>query len=45
MFFIHSFTGFEKIIHMLIDRGANVNAVDEAHTSALIIAANKGFVL
>lgn len=44
-FFIRSFLGFEKIVQMLIDRGANVNAVDEDNTSAIIFAANKGRVL
>lgn len=41
-FIFSSFTGFEKIVQLLIERGANVNAIDGNSDSALIIAANKG---
>lgn len=39
---IHSPLGSEKIVQMLIEKGANVNAVHENAGSALIIAAFKG---
>lgn len=34
--------GFEKIGRMLIEKGANVNAVNKNNDSALLIAAFKG---
>lgn len=34
--------GFERIVRMLIERGANVNAVNSGHNSALIYAAVNG---
>lgn len=36
-------TGDEKIVRMLIEKGANINAVDENANSALILAASLGF--
>lgn len=41
---IHSLIGSEKIVQILIESGANVNAVDEDNDSALMRAANKGNV-
>lgn len=41
-FFIHSIIGFETIVQMLIEKGANVNAVNEDNNSALIYAALEG---
>lgn len=42
LFFIHLFVGFEKIVHILIENGVNVKAVNEKNNSALIFAASKG---
>lgn len=39
---VHSFIGFEKIVQMLIEKGADVNAVNEDNFSAIIYAANRG---
>lgn len=39
---IYLFLGREKIVQMLIERGANINAVDVDNNSALIFAASKG---
>ena len=39
---IHSFIGSEKIVRMLIDKGADVNAVDEKNNSALLYATKNG---
>ena len=36
------FTGNEKMVKMLIDKGANVNAANENKNSALIFAALRG---
>lgn len=44
-FFIYLFAGFEKIVQMLIEKEAHINAIDEDSTSALIFAADKGSVL
>lgn len=41
----HPFTGFEKIVQMLIDRGAGVNAVTDDKNSALIFASSNGNIL
>lgn len=38
----YSFIGFEEIVEILIERGANVNAVDRKNDSVLILAASKG---
>lgn len=35
-------TGSEKIVQMLIEKGANVNAVNEEGDSALTVAVSKG---
>lgn len=35
-------TGSEKILQMLIEKGANVNAVNEEGDSALTVAVSKG---
>lgn len=42
IFFIHFFVGYEKILQMLVEKGANVNIVDANNNSALIFAASKG---
>lgn len=39
---MHLFLGFEKIVRILINKGANVDAVNEDKDSALTIAAKKG---
>lgn len=36
------FIGFEEIVGMIIDKGANINALDENNDSALILAAKAG---
>lgn len=36
------FSGHEKIVHMLVERGANVNAAIEDGQTALYFAANNG---
>lgn len=41
-FTFDSFIGLEKISRMLIERGVNINAVDEKNNSALILAVVKG---
>lgn len=43
--FARSFTGSMKIVQMLIEKGANVNAVNEDHNSALMYAALNGITL
>lgn len=43
--FIHLFVGFERIVQMLIKKGANLNAVNEDKFSALVIAAFRGNIL
>lgn len=44
--FIHLFIGFEKVVQMLIEKGANVNAVDQKNNySALFYAARNGNIL
>lgn len=41
--FIQLFTGFEEIVQMLIEKDANLNAVDEEdNNSALIFAVERG---
>lgn len=40
--FIRSFTGSMKIVQMLIQKGANVNTVNEDNNSALMYAALNG---
>lgn len=42
VWFINSSIGFEKIVQMLIEKGANVNAVNKENDSALISASSKG---
>lgn len=37
--------GLEKIVQMLIDRGANINAVNQNGSSALSFAADEGNVI
>lgn len=39
---IHLFLGHEKIVQMLIKKGANVNSVNGDKNSALIFAADNG---
>lgn len=39
-----NFVGLEEIVQMLIGKGVNVNAVNQAHDSALILAALNGNV-
>lgn len=39
---IRLFKGFEKIVQMLIEKGAHVNAVNEDGNSALIFAVLEG---
>lgn len=41
---IHLFLGFEEITRMLIEKGANVNAVNEDNNSALVLAIVEGNV-
>lgn len=41
-FFIHLSVGFGKIVRMLIEKEAVINAVDKDYTSALIYAASNG---
>lgn len=36
---IHLIIGFERIVEMLIEKGANINAVNRDNNSALILAA------
>lgn len=43
--FIHLFIGFEKIVKILIEKDANVNAVNENNISAVLIAINKGKII
>lgn len=45
LIFVYSFIGLEKIVQMLIDKGANVNAVDVKNNSALFYAAKNGNIL
>ena len=40
--FFNLFLGFDKIVQLLIEKGANVNAVNKVENSALIYAATKG---
>lgn len=40
--FTISFIGFERVVQMLIEKGANVNAVDGKNYSALLYAVEKG---
>ena len=42
VFFFHSFTELDTIVRMLIENGANVNAADENHDSALMHAVIHG---
>lgn len=37
---MYSFIGFEKIVQMLVEKGANVNAVNEDGLSVLDAASN-----
>lgn len=39
---IHSFVGLEKVARMFIEKGANVNAVNDKNDSALILAVWNG---
>lgn len=39
---IHSFSGFVKTVRVLIEKGADVNAVNDDHDSALILAVKNG---
>lgn len=41
-FFIYSFVGYEKIAKMLIEKGANINAVNEDNNSPLLWAVFAG---
>lgn len=43
--FIYSFIGNEKIVRMLLDKGANITATDDTNDSALTHAAEKGKLL
>lgn len=36
------FTGFDKIVQLLIDKGAHINAAENEYNSALVFAAQKG---
>lgn len=45
IFSIHWILGFTRIVQVLIERGANLNAVNENNDSALNIAAFKGKVV
>lgn len=38
----YSFAGFYKSVQLIIEKGANVNAVDDGKKSALVYAAQKG---
>lgn len=40
--YIRSFIGFEKIVQMLLEKGADVNAVSDDKYPALFIAADNG---
>lgn len=42
LYFPHLFSGFEKIVRLLIDKGVNVNALNKANNSALIFAIANG---
>lgn len=42
LLFKHFFTGFDEIVRNLIRKGANVNALTEESSSALILAAMNG---
>lgn len=41
-FSIHLFIGYEKIVQILIENGANVNAMNDENDTALLYAAAKG---
>lgn len=45
VFFIHSLIGFENMVRMLIDKGADVNTIDDKNNSALLYAAKNGNIL
>lgn len=40
--FINLFSGIAKTVEVLIEEGADVNAVDNEHSSALFLAAREG---
>lgn len=42
---MHLFIGAENILRILIEKGANVNAVSTDNTSGLLLAATAGKVL
>lgn len=42
---IRSFVGFEKIVQILIEKGANVNGMNNDGSSALSFAADEGSVV
>lgn len=41
-FSIHSIIGFDKMVQVLIEKGANINAVNENNNSAVILATLNG---